>query len=111
MSDDEIEPDICRAIWLSVIVQALLDAKNRSKKPHLRKARAEALSWFAQPNENSDFAEVCEMAGVCPADVRRVFRNMRKGEKAVDFRALKKPKRQDIPSDLTITRGNEHDNN
>ena len=111
MSDDEIEPDICRALWLSVIVQAIGDAKSRSKKPHLIKNRAEACSWFAQEDEGSDFAQTCELAGVSPADIRRVFRNVRKGEKAVDFRALKKPKRQDIPNELTITRGARHDNN
>ncbi len=108
--NDRTEPDLYRAIWLSVIVQALVDAKSRSKKAHLRKAKAEALSWFAQSNESSDLAEVCELAGVSPADVRRVFKNMRKGEKSVDFRALKKPKRQSFPNQLIITRGENHDN-
>ena len=51
------------SLWQFVILQALIDAQCGSPKPELKRARAEAIAWFSQDNE--DFREVCAMAGMC----------------------------------------------
>ena len=56
------------ALWKAVITQALMDAGSNSKKPAMKKAKAQAISWL---NGNSDdFAEVCIMAGLDPQNVK-----------------------------------------
>lgn len=99
MEDDKIDRDdgwndpmICRSLWLSVIAQAMGDAKSQSGKPEARKARREALAWFAQRGLNSDFVQTCDLAGVSPEKVRQVLKQVRRGKTRVDFRCLRKPK-------------------
>lgn len=90
--DEESDPNDFRALWLSVIAQALVDAKSRSGKRCAKQARAEAIAWFGQTGEGSDFARVCDLAGVQTTEIRDVFRKVMRGEKSVDFRCLRKPK-------------------
>ncbi|MDF1816415.1 MAG: hypothetical protein P1V20_29715 [Verrucomicrobiales bacterium] len=89
------DPMLCRALWLAVIVQALVDARSQSKKLCNRKERAAAKAWLAQSGPESDFEITCDLAGVRPEDVRAVFKRTRRGEKTVDFRCLRKPKLTD----------------
>ena len=42
----ETDADLCRAMWIAVILQALLDAKSNSLKKCLQKKRAEAREWL-----------------------------------------------------------------
>lgn len=58
-----------QALWQSVIMQAVIDACSGSKKPSMRRIRAEARAWFCF--ENSDFTEVCTLAGMNPLRVMR----------------------------------------
>ena len=95
--EDEIreawdDPMLCRALWLSVIAQAMVDAKSKASKPEERRARCEALAWFGQHAEDSDFVETCDLAGVCPKEVREILKKVRRGERKVDFRCLRKVK-------------------
>ena len=99
MEDDEEgqdgfnDPMLCRALWLSVIAQALVDAKSKSRKLTNLRNRSRALAWFNDSlEEGSDFEFVCDLAGVRPGDVRRILKSMREGKKTVDFRCLRKPK-------------------
>lgn len=86
------DPMLCRALWLSVIAQAMVDAKNRSRKATVRRARTRAMAWFNQTGGHSDFELVCDLAGVRPDDVRSVLKQVQEGEKTIDFRCLRKPK-------------------
>lgn len=89
-NSDEIDAGDCHSLWLSVIAQAFIDAKSKSNKPSARKARAEAVAWLNQHNEGSELAEICDLAGVYPSDVKEVFKLIRNGEKTFDFRILRK---------------------
>ncbi len=86
------DPMLCRALWLSVIAQAMVDAKSRSRKTTARRARTRAIAWFNQTGSHSDFELVCDLAGVRAEDVRGVLQQIREGEKTIDFRCLRKPK-------------------
>jgi hypothetical protein len=63
-----------KALWQSVILQALLDAVNGSRKSAMRRVRAEAVAWFSLDNE--DFAEVCHLAGFHPQRVLKGAKDM-----------------------------------
>lgn len=86
------DPMLCRALWLSVIAQALIDARSKSRKLCNRKERARARAWLGESGRDSDFEIACDLAGVNPADVRAMLKRIRRGEKTVDFRCLRKPK-------------------
>jgi hypothetical protein len=57
------------ALWRAVITQSLQDAGSNSKKPEMRKAKAEAIAWLAGTCE--DFEEVCENAHLGTDYVRK----------------------------------------
>jgi len=89
------DEDICRTLWLSVIVQSLGDALTKSNKPPFKKNRREALEWFAaEEGEGSDFATVCNLAGL---DFRltqeRISQFLNHELEAIDFRCIRKCKR------------------
>jgi len=71
------------ALWLQVILQALIDAQCGSSKPEYKRARAEAIAWFSLQNE--DFREVCALAALDPyktvAGARAAIRESRKERK------------------------------
>ena len=89
---DESETDLCRAIWIAVIVQAVIDAKSNRKRQEYRTAKKEAIKWLeAKAGEESEFAEICSLAGLD-------FRNTQKQlleiihdkNRSVNFHCLKK---------------------
>lgn len=53
-----------RALWQSVIMQAVLDLIHKPKKINDKIDRAKTLSWFSKSNE--DFLTVCSLAGLNP---------------------------------------------
>lgn len=48
------------ALWRAVILQAVLDASTRSKKPEMKRIKAKAIEWI--DSSNPDFLQVCEFA-------------------------------------------------
>jgi len=69
----EGEEDLCRALWLAVIVQAVNDARSGRSRLCYRRDRKNALDWIhgLGPDEGRDFEKVCELAGVDPVKLRR----------------------------------------
>lgn len=63
------------AMWRAVIMQALLDCVNMSKRTEDKVAKNQALRWFSMQNEN--FLMVCEFAHLDPSQV------LRKANKAI----------------------------
>lgn len=57
-----------RAMWRSVITQALMDAGSNSNKPEFKKEKARAISWLS--GDSDDFNEVCIMADLDPRYVK-----------------------------------------
>ena len=100
-SIDESETELCRAIWVSVCVQAVVDARSATKDPKLKTVQADALKWLqAEEEENSDLAEVCSLAGLNFQQTRtRLLDLATKDDRFLDFRCLKKA--------LLCNRGNE----
>ena len=98
---DGSETELCRAIWVSVCVQAVVDARSETKDPKLKTVRADALKWLrAEEEENSDLAEVCSLAGLNFQQTRtRLLDLATKDDRFLDFRCLKKT--------LMCNRGNE----
>lgn len=88
----ETEEDLCRALWLSVALQAIIDASSKSRKKTANRDKSQALSWLSDPLEDeSDLAYVCELAGIDYRRLRKRFRKIMSGEvESVDFRCLKK---------------------
>ena len=81
------EPAGYRSIWISTIVQALVDAVSVNRDPPLQKAKREAIEWLSQPNKDSDFATVCEMANIEPAVVKNLLNAIIEGRsKRANFR-------------------------
>ena len=89
---NETELGLCRALWVSVAMQALIDAKSQSKKPTMKQVKESALLWLQPEGENkSDFEMVCDFAGI-DVDVaqERFLEIVENNEEGVDFRCLKK---------------------
>ena len=89
---DETELGLCRALWASVAMQAIIDAKSQSKKPTMQRIRESARSWI-QPEgeEKSDFEMVCEFAGIDIEVAQKRFQEIvENNEDGIDFRCLKK---------------------
>lgn len=70
--EDDTPPPIRSevALWRAVIVQALMDAASRSRKPDAMYHKNEAAAWLT--GGGRDFALVCEHAGFNPFYVRRM---------------------------------------
>ena len=103
---DETETDLCRGLWLAVLMQICTDAKTKGSDSRARKIKADALAWLAQPNEDSDFATVCELADVKPAIIRERVRSFLRTGESTDFRVLRKsrPRKKRIKADLFFDR-------
>ncbi|MBV8939033.1 MAG: hypothetical protein JO089_04260 [Alphaproteobacteria bacterium] len=61
-----------QALWRAVILQALMDAANRSHKAEIRHHRHQALQWLTL--HQRDFFTVCDYAGLDPQYVCRTVR-------------------------------------
>lgn len=89
---DETDNDLCRALWISVIVQAMIDIGVRTPGRENLQRRSEVLQWLGQnPEEIEDFETVCSLAGVEASEVRRIMKNILRGRSSgIDFRATKR---------------------
>jgi hypothetical protein len=89
---DETETDLCRALWIAVAIQAIIDASSKSRKKSAIKARSEALQWLGdQADEESDLALICDLAGLDFRMLRKRFKQaLRNPADSIDFRCLKK---------------------
>lgn len=56
------------SMWRAVILQAVLDAKSKSRRKKFVEAKEEALKWIFE--ENDGFREVCLLADFDPDQVR-----------------------------------------
>jgi hypothetical protein len=85
----ETEEDLCRALWLAVAVQGLIDASGKSGNS-IDKARAE--EWLVgRGGITSDFATVCDLAGIDPERTKKRFQEILRGNlEQIDFRCMKK---------------------
>ena len=92
----ETDDDLCRSLWLSVILQMIIDARSESRKPSNIRRRDEALDWLdAEDEEDSDFAMICDLAGIDFETMRRkAWRIVRGKSEQLDFRCLRKPQIQ-----------------
>ena len=75
------QPEGYRSIWISTIIQALIDAVSVNKEAESVKARKEAIAWINQPEKNSDFATICEMANIEPKVVKDLLEAIQQGRK------------------------------
>lgn len=57
-----------RAFYRAILLQAILDAKNESWKPEMRRAKKEAIEWL---RGGRGFETVCDRAGYDPSYVQR----------------------------------------
>ncbi len=88
---EEGDDDLCRALWISVIVQALIDAKGKSSKSGNRRDRQVAKKWLAAESEYSDFARICDLAGLPFHETRQKLGDFLKSDyETLDFRCLTK---------------------
>ncbi|WP_411845695.1 hypothetical protein AAFN60_18950 [Roseibacillus persicicus] len=89
----ETDDDLCRAMWISVILQAVLDAKSKSNKKCLQKQRERAREWLGLDGHEDvdDYRLVCELAGIDIDKMNHVVNRVIAEEGApLDFRCLKK---------------------
>lgn len=68
-----------RALWQSVIMQAILDIMARPKKLRDKIERQKTISWFSENNE--DFMNVCLFADLSPEFVMSGFKGIMKNNK------------------------------
>lgn len=85
------DEELCRALWLGVILQAILDAKGRFGNIV---TRSQARIWLeAREDSQSDFAAVCSLAGVDFEKTRkRCMELLNDRNSPIDFRAMKRDK-------------------
>ena len=102
---DETETDLCRTLWVSTALQAVVDARSKSKKRSLKKAKAEALEWLqATEGEESDFAVVCDLAGIDYKLARyRLLEIVQSTEETADFRCIRKTLQSNRGAELRST--------
>lgn len=88
---EEGDEDICRSMWLGVILQAVLDAKGKYGNTV---TQAHAKVWLeGREGLKSDFAAVCSLAGVDFERTRsRCIGLLQQEKENIDFRAMKKDK-------------------
>lgn len=88
----ETEEDLCRALWIAVAIQAIIDATSKSRKKSAIKEKSQALQWLADhADEESDLALVCDLAGIDFRMLRKKFKQVLRNPKdSIDFRCLKK---------------------
>lgn len=98
---EEGEEDLCRALWISVIVQAFIDAGSNRSRLSDRHNQREAREWLFDESPESEFAEVCGYAGLCYKKTQRRLRALFASEnETLDFRCLTKAwgKKQTVES-------------
>ena len=80
------DDDLCRALWLSVLVQAVVDAKSQRSRSCFKRYQDRALDWIngSTDDEDQNFIEVCHLAGVDPQEMRRLISEAL-GSKSDDF--------------------------
>ena len=91
---EEIDVAQCRGIWAAVLIQTCIDARSKGGGRDVIKARAEALAWFADNDEDSEFALVCELAGIDPRRFKRNIRKFLDPQGGLDFRCSRRPSPQ-----------------
>lgn len=88
---EEGDEDLCRALWISVIVQAFIDAGGKSSKAGNRRDRDYARTWLAAESENSEFAIICGLADLPFRQTRtRILTLLESDHETLDFRCLTK---------------------
>lgn len=88
---EEGEEDLCRALWISVIVQAFIDAGGNRSKAGNRHDQRRASEWLSDECEESEFAVVCGLAGLCHKKTQRRLKSLLASEyETLDFRCLTK---------------------
>lgn len=85
----ETEEDLCRSLWLAVAIQALIDATGKGGNSL---NQAQAIEWLkGKGGITSDFACVCDLAGIDFERTRKKFEQVIKREvESIDFRCMKK---------------------
>ncbi len=85
----ETEEDLCRALWLAVAVQGLIDASGKGGNS-IDKARAQ--EWLVgRGGITGDFSTVCDLAGIDPERTKKRFQGILRGDvEQIDFRCMKK---------------------
>lgn len=83
------EEDLCRSMWIAVILQAVIDAGGKNCN---RVDRDAAIRWLkGEHGYRSEFAAVCDLAGIDFERTRERCAAMLRGDvPTVDFRAMKK---------------------
>ncbi len=86
---EETEEDLCRALWLAVLIQAVIDATG--KAPNSLE-EAKAREWLEGRGDlHSNFATVCDLAGVDFEKARKRFSPLVTGSaEKIDFRCMKR---------------------
>ena len=89
---DETDDDLCRALWIAIAIQAIIDASSKSRKKCAIKEKSSALQWLSDSaDEDSDLAWVCDLAGIDFRQLRKRFKkSLRNTAESIDFRCLKK---------------------
>jgi len=89
---DESETDSCRALWVSVAIQAVVDARSNRNRPEHRRHKKEALEWLeAKEGDESELAEICSLAGLDFETTRRKLLEFANDEnEGLNFRCLRK---------------------
>ncbi|MEM6823013.1 MAG: hypothetical protein AAF558_13870 [Verrucomicrobiota bacterium] len=85
-----VEVDGVTSLWRAVLVQVIIDAKTKAKCREQRKAKAEALAWLSQPEEGSDFALICDLAGLSPSATRKAVKQIMRGDRKISFSCMRK---------------------
>lgn len=89
---DESETELCKALWISAALQAVVDARSKGNNPKAQRYKRRALIWLrAKEGEKSDFASVCNLAGLDFQKTRaRLLKIAVSKEETADFRCIKK---------------------
>ena len=89
---DESETELCKALWVSVALQTVVDARSDSPKKTAQHDKRNALIWLkARDEEKSDFAMVCNLAGLDFQKTRaRLLKIVSDKNESADFRCIKK---------------------
>lgn len=82
-----------KTLWRTLIIQMINDALITSKRREKRKAKREALSWLSNTSPESDFAYVCDMAGLDPSYTAKLAQDIIAGRRPkIDLRKLHRRK-------------------
>lgn len=79
-----------KALWQSVIMQAVLDTMNNSKRTSEKVAKNASISWFSM--ENHDFLEVCTMAEMEPQYIINNVKILMNKEKSTTIKPRTSPR-------------------